>query len=100
MTIKITKLTGFNVRALNECLTEEEMGDVIVTKTTATFNMSAQEAIDLVEAAQSRVPTRQGHPYQSLHAVLNKLKNPAAPKPAPKPGKGPKVLRDLLKLDG
>lgn len=75
MPTKVTQLTGMNVRALREMLTEEEKNDVTLTATTATFDMDAQTAVTLLNSLRqraSRLGTR-GHPYQSLAAVRSKL---------------------------
>lgn len=99
--IKITNLTTLNVRALDECLTDEEKADVSTTATTATFDMSAEEAVALIAAVQGRIAVKRGHPYQSLAAVARKLNAPATPpRPARGSSNGPAALRAVLRLDG
>lgn len=101
MSVKITKLTRDNVRALRECLSPEDAAKVTLTATTAAFNMSAAEAVSLVRRVQGQQQDHTGHPYASLHAVVRKLG--AAERPAPGtrvagPGEH-KALRDLLTFD-
>lgn len=78
MSTKITGLSGFNVRALQETLTAEEAERVTLGKTTAEFDMDARAAVGLVLEAQVRAGEKhgtRGHPYASLHAVLRKLRS-------------------------
>lgn len=105
MSVKITNLTALNVRALDQCLTEQEKAKVTLGKTIAVFEMSKADAVTLVITVRNRQGSRTGHPYQSLHAVLRKVQafeptEKATPEPAPAKSKGPKALRDLLRLDG
>lgn len=80
--IKITKLTGLNVRALREMLAAEiERGVVEVNVTTAVFHLSGADAVALVTDARERAGQDHGtraHPYQSLHAAVAKVAREAA----------------------
>jgi len=70
---KITGLTRYNVLAIEEVFSEHIAdGSIKITHTTAVFDCPAQEALDAVTGAMSKLPTR-GHPRASLHAVARKL---------------------------
>lgn len=78
---KLTSLTRLNTAALRETLTDQEQRGVTIGASVATFAMSAADAWSLVRAAQQRALHRhggQGHPVQSLHAVVRKLAHAAA----------------------
>lgn len=73
---KITRLTGLNIAALNEVLTDAEKRVVTIGKTTATFHMDAPAAVRLIGAVQQRAGADHGttgHPYKSFHAIVRKL---------------------------
>lgn len=78
---KLTRLTSLNTAALRETLTDTEQRGVTIGASVATFEMSAADAWSLVRAAQQRALHAhggQGHPVQSLHAVVRKLAHAAA----------------------
>lgn len=76
MNAKVTTLTGSNISALKQA--QEEAGlEVTLTKTTATFPGTAAEAYKALDVAGGTLGNkygRRGHPVQSIHAVLRKLK--------------------------
>lgn len=74
MTTTIKNLTALNVRAINETITDAR---VTTTKTTATFDMTAAEAIALVGKTIDSLDGGNAHPRGSLHAVARKLENVA-----------------------
>lgn len=78
METKITALTAANISALNEVL---PTGVVATTASTATFGTDAEGALRAVTTAMNGLPGT-GHPRQSLHAVVRKLKQQAAKEPA------------------
>lgn len=86
---KITGLTTLQVRALNET-----MPGVATTSTTATFNLDAKAALADVEAVMADLPAK-GHPRQSLHAVVRKLRGLAAVVQAP-PGPSEEVIQEAV----
>ena len=73
-TVTIRQLTPSNVQALFALA--DARGDVHVSATTATFDMTPAEAVTMVENYQSGLGAKHGttgHPYKSLHAVIRKL---------------------------
>jgi hypothetical protein len=72
MTVKITGLSPLNVRALRET-TADNAARVKLTATTATFDTSAQDALNYVNQIIASLPGR-AHPKASLHAVARKLR--------------------------
>jgi hypothetical protein len=73
--VKIIRLTPSNLSAL---VGIDIRDDVHLGHTTATFDMTAAEALRLVEQYQSDLGAEYGttgHPYKSLHAVIRKLRN-------------------------
>jgi len=75
--IKITRLTDNNIWALKETLTPDELRSVTLGRTTAEFDMLGTDALNMVQQAQGRAGAAygtRGHPYQSLHAVIRKLR--------------------------
>lgn len=76
-TTKITKLTGMNVKALRETLTEDQAKQVDIGATVVTFKMPQDDAYRLmcdVKDAAARKHGSKGHPVQSLHAIIRKIK--------------------------
>ena len=76
MNAKVTTLTGSNIAALEQA--QREVGlEVTLTATTATFPGTPAEAYKAVDVAGGTLGNkygRRGHPVQSIHAVLRKLK--------------------------
>jgi hypothetical protein len=71
---KITGLTPLNVLALRETQTDlVEAGALVLTPTTATFDMTPREAWARIEETIDGIDGR-GHPRASLHAVARKLR--------------------------
>lgn len=76
MSVKIARLTGMNVRALRECMTEAEAEAVTLGATVATFDMSTADALAFIARIADRAAAehgRSGHPVRSLAAVRRKL---------------------------
>jgi hypothetical protein len=75
--VKLSGLTAMQVRALRETLTAEDLGRVTLTATSATFAVDAASALAMVEGAKARAAAQYGgtgHPVQSLHSPLRKLR--------------------------
>lgn len=86
METKITGLTPDNVDAIRKVfvlandrdLLEGELPFVTTTATTATFNVTPEQAARIVNETIHQLPGR-GHPKASLHAVLRKLTKQVKP---------------------
>jgi hypothetical protein len=69
-TVKIVKLTYFNVKALDEC--REAMPSLLATTASTAEFADVKDAVRQVQALIHSLKGR-GHPKASLHAVLRKL---------------------------
>jgi len=75
--VKLTGLTFNQVQALRETLTQADLENVTITPTTATFATDARTALHMVEEAKDTAAAEfggTGHPVQSLHAPIRKLR--------------------------
>lgn len=71
MSVKVSRLTPANIRALRDIGAEEH--GVQIAETYAVFTGSAADALKWVQDEMAELDNRTGHPYASLHAVVRKL---------------------------
>jgi hypothetical protein len=71
MSVKVSRLTPANIRALRDIGAEDH--GVQIAETYAVFTGSAADALAWVQHEMLELDNRTGHPYASLHAVVRKL---------------------------